>query len=255
MTDPELAAVCAATMRFGLLMLSGGASAYRVDEAMRRAGSLIGADRVEAYVTPTGIILSVHSGLMDHTQIARIRTIGVNMQRVYDAELLLREMHGALTVAALVAGMDRIEASPPSYPVWMVALGCGLGCGAFAVLRNGGPLEFAAAFCAAVLTQVLRVRLIKARLQPPPVTVICATVASSFALWFARAVGAPQPRIAIIASVLLLVPGVPLVTSLIDLLLGHLVAGVARGVYAVLLLIGIGIGVVVSVSLFGFMLV
>jgi len=71
----------------------------------------------------------------------------------------------------------------------------------------------------------------------------------------ARAVGAPQPRIAVIASVLLLVPGVPLVTSLIDLLLGHLVAGVARGVYAVLLLIGIGIGVVVSVTLFGFMLI
>jgi len=151
--------------------------------------------------------------------------------------------------------MDRIEASLPPYPIWMVALGCGLGCGSFAVLRNGGPLEFAAAFCAGVLTQFLRVRLLRARLQISPVTVICATVASSIALLIARAVGAPQPRIAVIASVLLLVPGVPLVTSLIDLLLGHLVAGVARGVYAVLLLIGIGIGVVVSVTLFGFMLI
>lgn len=58
-----------------------------------------------------------------------------------------------------------------------------------------------------------------------------------------------------IASVLLLVPGVPLVTSVLDLTNYDLVSGVTRGTLALLLALSIGIGVLLTLAITGLRLV
>jgi uncharacterized membrane protein YjjP (DUF1212 family) len=239
-------------MRLGLLMLRNGTSSSRADEAMRRLGATLGADRVEPYVTPTGIICSVFHGAEGYTQIARIRALGVNMQRVYAMELLIRRLKPGTSAVAVDAELDQIEHAPPTYPPWVVALACGIGCGAFAFLRGGGPLEFVAAFIGATLAQGLRMRLTARQLSVVPVTVLCAMLASGIGIILVRALGAPSPEIGVVASVLLLVPGAPLVTALLDLLNGNLVSGMARAMYTVIIFIAIGVGVLVMLTVFNF---
>ena len=56
----------------------------------------------------------------------------------------------------------------------------------------------------------------------------------------------------LIASVLFLVPGVPLVTALLDLIHLDLISGITRGVYAIILLINIGVGMLLVLALTGF---
>lgn len=236
-------------------MLRNGTSSNRADDAMQRAGAALGADRVEAYVTPTGIIASAYRGDEIQTRVERIRALGVNMQRVYEAELLVRSLQHGADAATVDAALTRIELAPSPYKVWTIILACGLGCGSFAVLRGGGPLEFAAAYLAAVAAQFLRHRLMQAKLRVPPVTVLCAIVASSIAIGLVRLMNAPRPELGVIASVLLLVPGVPLVISLLDLLLGNLVSGAARGLYALIVLMSIGVGILISINLWHFTIV
>jgi uncharacterized membrane protein YjjP (DUF1212 family) len=53
------------------------------------------------------------------------------------------------------------------------------------------------------------------------------------------------------ASVLLLVPGFPLINSVSDMLKGHINMGIARWVFATLLAISVSIGIVASMTLVG----
>jgi uncharacterized membrane protein YjjP (DUF1212 family) len=56
------------------------------------------------------------------------------------------------------------------------------------------------------------------------------------------------PNLAPIASVLQLVPGVPLVTAVIDLATGDVLSGVARGAYAALMAAGIALGMLLFLA-------
>ena len=66
--------------------------------------------------------------------------------------------------------------------------------------------------------------------------------------------GALAPGKAILASVLYLIPGVPLVSSLLDILNLDIQAGIARTALATLTLICIAVGVLTFLSLTGFAL-
>lgn len=239
-------------MRLGLIMLKNGASSDRADQAMRRAGVAMGAARIEAYVTPTGIIASAYSEADVHTQIARIHAFGVNFQRVYETELLLRGLHMNVDPQVVNAELERIENAPTPYPVWVTLLAAGIGCGSFSMLRGGGVLEFIAACLAGIVVQAVRQRMNAIQLRVIASTVLCSFVGSFVAIVLVRWLAAPQPELGVIASALPLVPGVALVTSLLDLLNGNLVSGITRGVYALLLLAAIGVGVLISITLLGF---
>lgn len=61
----------------------------------------------------------------------------------------------------------------------------------------------------------------------------------------------PKASTAMAAAVLLLVPGVPLINAAEDLINGHLVAGVMRGIYGFLVALAIALGLVIVIWLTG----
>ncbi len=256
----ELAEILRVVLRMGVLMLRSGAASFRAEQVMTRAALVMGIERMDAYVTPTGIIASVYSGHEHRTQIVRIDSLGVDMNRVCELELLSRNLPGGVTPAQVADRLDGIEDMPPQYPRWLVVLAVGVACGAFALILGGGPLEFAAATAAASPAQVVRMKMLRARFNPLPVTVVCATLATAISYGLLQLLGPTalslgwplSPRLGVIASVLLLVPGVPLVTAVLDLTRFDLVAGTARGLYALLLLTCIGIGMLIVLAWTGF---
>ena len=60
-----------------------------------------------------------------------------------------------------------------------------------------------------------------------------------------------QPQTALAASVLLLVPGVPLLNCADDLIKGHLVTGIIRGFMGGLICLGIALGLLLAMRLTG----
>jgi uncharacterized membrane protein YjjP (DUF1212 family) len=256
MSPGELADSLRVIMRLGMLMLRGGSASFRVEEAMIRTAYAMGIERLDAYVTPTGIIASAYSGREHRTQIVRIPTLGVDMNRVVELELLSRNIPDLSTPEVVAAQLDAIEKMGPLYRRWQVAGMVGLACGSLAVILGGGPLEFAAAACGATVAQSVRFWMIGRHFNPIPITVICAAIATavSYALAQLSTVVGPHlglavnPRLGVIASVLLLVPGVPLVAAVVDLTHFDLVSGTTRGMYATLLFISIGLGMLIILA-------
>lgn len=250
LSQGELAAALRVIMRFGVLMLRAGAASFRTQEVMDRCSKALQIDQLESYVTPTGIIASAYSGEEHRTQILAVKHFGVDLNRLTRLELLSRSVDQGVSPMALHAELDVIEKQGRLYPDWLTILMVGLACGAFSNIVGGGLLEGIAAFFGASLAQTVRMRLVRLKMNPVPLTVICAGVATaisygltSLMLPLAPSLGLPlTPRFGIVASVLLMVPGVPLVTATIDLTRLDLISGLARLAYALMLLISIAIG-------------
>lgn len=127
----------------------------------------------------------------------------------------------------------------------------GLSCGAFSLLFGGDwPIFTVTCFSSAV---AMRVRQLMARHHHSPLinfaaTGFIATLLSSSATFFNWG---DQPYLAMAASVLLLVPGFPLINAVSDMVKGYFNMGLARWGTATLLTISAAIGIILAMSVTG----
>jgi uncharacterized membrane protein YjjP (DUF1212 family) len=247
----ELAEALQVLTRIGVVMLQSGAASFRTKETMDRFAAALHIDQFDAFVTPTKIIGIINNPLGSYTRAMRIPLLGVNMSRVSALNTLSHQAKD-ISPDELTAWLDSVEAAGSNYPWVVVVGGVASACGSFALILGGGPLEFIAAAGGAACSQFVRMRLSLRLLNPYLITAVCATIASLVSYVLIRIMDAPEPRIGLISSVLLLVPGVPLVTALLDLLHLDLISGITRGVYAAILLINIAVGMLLVAVLTGF---
>lgn len=262
MPPERLSAINQAILRLGAMMLRAGTASFRVDQAMRRIALALGADNVETVVNPNVIIVTTHSGAESRTQIVRISGLGVDMNRIAALEQLSRHVYRYpkdATLSEIAARLDKIEAQKPIYSRPLTAAAIGFSCGMIALIIGGGAPEAVSAGVGAMIAQAVRFTLIDRRFTAPVITVICATIAA-FISYLVQLVALPTigsilppgvPRAAQIASVILLIPGVALITSLLDILRFDLTSGVTRGVYAFLLLTCIAVGLLIVLTATG----
>ncbi|NJN54817.1 MAG: threonine/serine exporter family protein [Anaerolineae bacterium] len=106
-------------------------------------------------------------------------------------------------------------------------------------------------FLAAAIAMVTRQELTRLHFNPILVVVGCAFVAgliASSATWLHLS---QRPQIAMSASVLLLVPGVPLINAAHDLIRGYMSNGVTRGMSGLLISLAIALGLLIAILLTG----
>ncbi len=222
----------ATAMDAGRLMMEAGAATTRVEETVHRFGTAMGAEWLEVFTTPTGIIAMASSAQEHRTRVLRIVRLGVDLARIDAIIALSRRL--AVTPAlpqAVQLQLDAVARTPRQYSPWLTNLAVGLGCAAFAYKMGGRQWDIAATFIIAALSQWLRTQLVHWRLSPLVITAVVATAAA--AAGSAVSIFTPaESNIVISASVLLLVPGVYLVGSIYDLIAGNLLSGLARAAYA-----------------------
>ncbi|WP_250444234.1 threonine/serine exporter ThrE family protein [Actinotalea sp. C106] len=229
-------------LRMGRAMLSSGTGSYRVKTAMQQVARAVGLDRHQAHVTLTEITATSHRGPIFRTEVAEVRQIGVNSHRLQELTDLCNGLRPGVAVEHINSELDRIEGLPPLYPALANALFAAMACGAFAYLNDGGVIEVTGVFLAAGLGQFVRRFFLHRRVNQFGVTMIAAAVACLVYLGYvltldAVAGGAGSSHEAgYISAVLFLVPGFPLVTGALDLAKLDFSAGVARTVYALMIL-------------------
>jgi uncharacterized membrane protein YjjP (DUF1212 family) len=238
--------------RIGVLALQSGSASFRAKEMMHRVATGLGLEQVGIIVTPSVILTTAPGEYGSYTQVLKVPALGVNMARITALDALSHRISGTPSPVQVSALLDVIQDAKAVYPP-AVVIGCvAAACGAFAFILGGGLPEFLAAAVGAAVAQAIRFRMAAISLNPYLITAVGATVATAFSYILVRVLAAPSPQLGLIASVLLLVPGTPLVTSLLDLIHLDLISGVTRGAYAVLLVANIAIGMLLVLALTGF---
>lgn len=236
----------------GQLLLRHGAETQQVEETIHRLGTALGCDWLDILVSPNALVITVISGAEFRTKTRRVTSLGVNMGIVTEVSRLLgRVESGELDRPALRAELNRITHMESYYNRWVVVVMVGLACAAFARLFGAGLPSVLITFVASAVAMFVRQELNKRAFNLFLVVTVTAFVAGVIASLATRLHVDDQPSLALASAVLLLVPGVPLINAAQDMLKGHYVTGIVRGVTGGLVALSIALGLLFAMTLMG----
>ena len=230
--------------------MHNGAESQRVQETVRILGTGLGCDWGNVLVTYNAIIVTHASGDEFHTKIRRVSPGEVNMSLLTAiSHLTHRVEEGKYDRHRVRTELERISSTPHRYNQWLTAAVVGLACAAFSRLFGGDWVAMLVTWVAATAAMLIRQELEQRHFNQLLAVIVTAFVAGGLVgliNWFHLS---PHLEPALAASVLLLVPGVPFINAVEDLIKGHLAAGVARATAAVLTILGIALGLLAAMWL------
>ena len=231
-----------------LLLLQYGAESTLIDQIAVRLGRALGIDSVECALTPNAIVITTRRANQCITTTRKNFDKGINMSVITAVQhIVLDAEDGLYSVQEVRERLDAVKAE--KYNRYVVVLMVGLSCASFAHLSGGDPLICFITFIASACGMWVRQALSARHYNPAVVFAVTAFVASMVSGTALKFGWGAHPEIATAASVLLLVPGVPLINSLADMLKGHVNMGMSRWAVATLLTFSTCLGIVLALSL------
>lgn len=232
------------------LLLQYGSESAVIVQMVNRLGLALGVDSVECALTPNAIVLST---VYDHNCITTVRKNqdkGINMQVVTEVQrIVITAEHKIYDLQQVQEKLERI--TPLKYNRYFVVFMIGLSCACFAHLSGANALTALITFVASSVAMYVRQELSMRHYNPIIVFSLTAFVASLITGLALKYQLGTQPQIALASSVLLLVPGFPLINALADILKGYINMGLARWTIATVLTFGACVGIVFALSLLG----
>lgn len=252
MEREELRDVISLALWAGQMLLQWGADSARVEETIHRIGTGLGCDWLDIVVTVDAIIATTINNHEFRTKVRRAPFRGVNMARIVAINNASYQIQkGQLDRFALRQTLRQIDQEAPIYNRWLVIVGVAVACGAFSDLFGGDIQACLATVFAAGVATFSRQELAKRFYNPLLIVIVVAAVAGGLASTAARLLGSETVSTAIAASVLLLVPGVPLINAAEDFINGYSQNGVVRAVYGGIISLAIALGLAIVIWLTG----
>jgi len=219
-----------------LLLLQHGAESAVVVQMAQRLGVALGIESVECALTANAVLLTTLSKQHCITTVRKNVDKGINMQIVTDVQHI---------VVAVEHHLYDLSMAQKKLDKFMI----GLSCASFAHLSGGDMTICAITFIASAIAMFVRQEISKRHYNPLIVFAITAFVASLISGVSLKYSLGNDPHIALASSVLLLVPGFPLINSLADILKGYVNMGIGRWTIATVLTFGACLGIVFALNL------
>ena len=240
---PALEPIAMVALDAGRMLMESGANANCIEDIVAQFARGLGADRVDLRIGYASLAVTIGIGPNGITRMRGVGDLGVNQrleQRLW--HLAERVELGELTTAQARAELDGLTAKTPRYPAWLMAVAVGLACAAFGRLLKVDWLGTGPVFVAAAIGQYVRRELLARHANIFICAALVSFLSSLLAGLGAHWTGSETVSTAMIASILLLVPGIPAVNMLSDILDGHPTLGSARAVTVAMILIFLAVG-------------
>lgn len=232
------------------MLLAHGAESALVGGIMQRMGMACGLTEVEVSLSAGSLVVTTLAD--DHciTTTRRCADRGINMRAVTQIQRICIMMEKGLLDHEL-AQKKLNQISPERYNRWLVVLMIGLSCSSFSRLAGGDWTVFAITFVASAAGMFVRQEIGHRHFNPLvnfAATAFVTSVISAQAVIYQLG---NQPTTVMASSVLMLVPGFPLINSVADMLKGYVNVGIARFVMASLLTLATCLGIIAAMSITG----
>ncbi len=228
----------------GRIMVESGSETYRVEDTMRRIAQNAGLPDSTLFTTPTGIFMGVKNDC--GMQLREIHKRDINLEKISRVNQLSRSFaSGNITLQQLHQYLIQVEQNTSSFPLWQQVFCAGIISGMLMIMFSGqldwfdfpmccviGAVGYASNYYIGALTNINFLSQFIASFNIGALAVLAVRLG----------IGHDINNI-IIGAVMPLVPGVAITNSVRDLLAGHLMTGMARGVEAILYAGAIGVGI------------
>ncbi len=233
-----------------LLMISG-ANTNRILLILTKFAKLIDTD-AEIFINHKAFIISItdkETGIRT-TQVKRLPHHVINFAII---SALSRAGHAAeqnhWTFEKIKTEVERIKHIKP-YPRIVILLGVSLAGAGFCRLFGGDYLNLAVTFLATLVGLFIRQQSAKGGFNHYLCAFFGALTAAVIAAGLTTFIPGNEPHIAIATSVLFLIPGVPLINSVTDMLDGYIISGTVRFFHGLMFVLAIAFALFIVMYVF-----
>lgn len=235
----------------GETLLGNGAEIARVQDTMMIVGRAFGYEDLDVFAISNGIFVTLHHG--DKTRCTQIKHVPLatpNLGRVAQINQLSREIcEGRYGLDEASERMQRIATSPGATLLQQV-LACAVGSGCFCYLFGGSVPDCLAAVPVGILLCLFQYVMGKGKISKVMQTILGSAMITFGGMIMAGVFPGLNMDKIIIGGLIILVPGVPLTTSIRDFFNGDYLSGAIRLIDAILVAVCMAIGVGVIYRLF-----
>jgi uncharacterized membrane protein YjjP (DUF1212 family) len=227
-----------AALQVGAILAQSGASVSTVHEAARMIVAGFGVEVLGLRSGYTSLEITVGTGRDTITRMISVGPHGVNHRLDFAVrELVVRTSAGGMSPAEIETELARLKRDTPRHPPWLVAVATGAACAAFGRLLGADWPSFLPMLAAAGIGQAIRHWLIGRQINVFVIAAIIGCVAATLGGLGARLAGSHTIELAMMASILLLVPGVPSTNAQTDIMDGYPAMGSARAVWVIMVMV------------------
>jgi uncharacterized membrane protein YjjP (DUF1212 family) len=234
-----------------LIVMQNGGSTVMADRTFQNVLKGYKQDGVSAVWRLDFVAASSVAEGQSATVLRPVGPIGVNLNRTSEAAVLSeRVARGEVDTDALVSEIERVKASPSPYNRWVMVVAAACTAAFFSQIPGGDWGAFGIAFVAAGVGQFLRSLLQARKLAVAPVTLVCGVLSACIACVGLRLGLSQIVSATLIASVIYMVPGLPLINGFVDLVSHKYVfVGLDRIVNAAFLFLLLAVAIALAIAL------
>jgi uncharacterized membrane protein YjjP (DUF1212 family) len=236
----------------GRLLLLNGADTAQVEAAVLRFAAAFGCE-AHLMVSYEALLLTIVAGDHFRTKIgSRVPAMNVGMTAIGAVNRVVEDAaRGRCRIDQARAALDAVEHRPPEYRRWLVIVALGLTAASLSRLFGGDWPTFAATWLAGAAGTWLRLELARRQLNPIVIPFAAACL-SGLIGGTAVVLGASgTPALCLVAPGMILVPGVPLINGVEDMIRNHMTLGISRLGFAFLVTTAIALGLFVATVVTG----
>jgi uncharacterized membrane protein YjjP (DUF1212 family) len=249
--EEKINELCKLLLEAGSLLMSSGANTSRIRTNIMRMANAYGYN-AELLVTHRALMLTLYDEDRDYffSRLKRTSPHGANFRMVSGISRMswsIVEEKWSLEQAR--QELDRLKALA-YYPRWITLLMVSLAGASFCRLAGGAWFEMLVAFAATCAGLFIKQEATKKSFNAYLCIFFAAFVSSVISGLTVKLQLGAHPDYAFATSVLYLIPGIPLINSLSDLLDGNIMNGIVRGVNGVMMSFSIALGMLGAILIY-----
>lgn len=220
-----------------------GTPAHRLEEAMTLCADRLGVS-AGFFAMPTAVICTIGDGDATRTHVVRVSSGEVDLGKLDRVDAVLgRLLRGEWGAAEALAEIRVIRAEPRRYPLWLTLACFGVAAGGAVHFFGGSQVDAFVSAGMGIAVGLLAVFAQERRDLARLTDFLAGALVAAVAVLLGGRVDGASPLIITAASLIVLFPGLTLTTAIHELATKNLVAGTARVMGAIMVLLSIGFGV------------
>ncbi len=251
-TDSNIGKKMSLILETGKILMESGADTRRITSVMKRAAMCMGLKKedVHIHITYTTIMLNINSGNHSITKFQKCLHHGINMTMVSAiSRMTWQATADNYTLKQYQSELKKLLALKRNYSPLATTICAGFACGAFCKLFGCDWMSFFyTSFCAAVgfYSKSLCTRF---DINPYASVAIASFISTVLAFITSFMPGSSTPLHQMLACALFVIPGVPLINCIEDLLDSYIISGTTRGINTILVVGSMSFGIFFAIKL------
>ena len=249
--EEKINVLCKLLLEAGAMLMSSGANTARIRITVLRIANAYGY-QAELLITHRALMLTLYDEDKDYffSRLKRTSPHGANFRMVSGiSRMSWSIVEEKWTLEQVQEELDRLK-SLPHYPRLMILILVALAGASFCRLFGGGYIEMSIAFVATFTGLFVRQEAVRKSFNPYLCIFFAAFISSMISGLAVKLQIGENPDYAFATSVLYLIPGIPLINSLSDLLDGNIMNGIVRGVNGLIIAFTIALGLLSAIMIY-----